>query len=268
MIGILVSQDTTNKINCQALYTFEQLGGNASIGLSSINLAIRTMAIWNMDRRIVIPLVLVILGHWSLILQGVLLSAEWVDGAGCLVTKTNNTILAATFIYSMCFDLIVLVLSAIRLFRTRSSVKSPVVKLLFKDGLIYFLIAFCSNLTVTVFMTLDFNPVMSIVFNVPAACAGTIVASRVVRRLHKFKSAGTELYVNPSQVRSGEMAFASDQTSPKGGVLHPRIQTETNGIHIQMDTFTVAHSAEHMSQKMRDELSESELGLDGKHLAL
>ena len=46
---------------------------------------------------------------------GILLKAEWVPGAGCVITNTNNTILAATFIYSMCFDFTVLVLTAVKL---------------------------------------------------------------------------------------------------------------------------------------------------------
>ena len=44
--------------------------GQAASGLASINLSIRTMALWSHDKRIVFPIIVVILGHWSLILQG------------------------------------------------------------------------------------------------------------------------------------------------------------------------------------------------------
>lgn len=116
------------------------------------------MAIWDMKPYIVAPLVLIILGHWSLILQGrltcpcdaipeltraflgVVLKAAWVEGQGCVITYTNNKILAATFIYSMCFDLIVLILSGSKLYNRRQS--SPIGALLFKDGLFYFVIAY------------------------------------------------------------------------------------------------------------------------------
>lgn len=98
------------------------------------------MALWSQKLYIVIPLVLIILGHWSLILQGVLLKAEWVPGEGCAITKTNNTVLAATFIYSMCFDLVVLVLTAVKLAFPRGQ-RSQLMSMLFKDGLIYFMIA-------------------------------------------------------------------------------------------------------------------------------
>lgn len=80
-----------SEVDCQSLYTFNQLVGQATIGLASINLAIRMyvssnirthcsahtsyrMALWSQNLYIVIPIVLIILGHWSLILQGELAS--------------------------------------------------------------------------------------------------------------------------------------------------------------------------------------------------
>ncbi|OJA20586.1 hypothetical protein AZE42_05375 [Rhizopogon vesiculosus] len=67
--------------------------------------------------------------------------------------------------------------------------------MLFSDGLIYFFIAFVANLIATIFMVLDLNTITSIVFNVPAAMASTIVASRVVRRLINFQP-GPELVLS------------------------------------------------------------------------
>ena len=75
-------------------------------------------------------------GHWSLILQGVLVKASWVEGAGCVVTSTNNTILAATFIYSMIFDLFVL-LSMYKLVLGIKGGRSQLMTLLIKDSLLF-----------------------------------------------------------------------------------------------------------------------------------
>jgi hypothetical protein len=121
------------------------------------------MAVWSQNRYIIALLVVVILGHWSLILQGnmerspqvfeanaiilgVLLKAQWVSGAGCVITSANNTILATIFIYSMCFDFLVLVLNAYKLLgmsrgSTHKVGSSRLAKLIFADGLIYFMIA-------------------------------------------------------------------------------------------------------------------------------
>ncbi|KAH9915989.1 uncharacterized protein B0H18DRAFT_856441, partial [Fomitopsis serialis] len=185
LIGIAIALDATTAINCQALYTYNQVFGNASIGLASINLSLRTMAVWSQVWYIVIPLVAVILGHWSLLLHGILIKAAWIPGQGCAITDTDNTLLAATFIYSMAFDFTVLMLTAWKLTFNKSSgeKRSKIVQLIFGDGLIYFIVAFVANLLATIFMLLNLNAVMSIIANVPAAIASSIVACRVVRRL-------------------------------------------------------------------------------------
>ena len=75
----------------------------------------------------------------------------WVPGQGCVIVNTNNTLLAATFIYSMCFDFTVLVLTAVKLATpNKRSERSRLVKMIFSDGLIYFVVAFAANLLATV----------------------------------------------------------------------------------------------------------------------
>lgn len=127
-------------IDCQALYIFNQVFGNAAIGLASINLSLRTIAVWSQSLYIVVPLVAIILGHWSLLLHGLLIKAAWIDGAGCQITNTDNKLLAVTFIYSMCFDLLVLCLTAYKLLVPRNG-RSRLVNLIFGDGLIFFFVA-------------------------------------------------------------------------------------------------------------------------------
>ncbi|KAH7868942.1 uncharacterized protein C8R40DRAFT_796977 [Lentinula edodes] len=199
LIGILISFDTTTKLNCQAIYIFNQLTGNASVGLASINLGLRTLAVYGNSRTLAIVLIVAILGHWSLILQaGVLLKAAWSPEANqCIIISTNNTILAATFIYSMVFDLLVFLLNAYKLGSRKGNIssmgESRLGKLLFGDGLVYFFVAFLSNLLATVFMLLNLNSIMTVIFNIPAAISSTIVACRVVRRLSTFTNEGAEI---------------------------------------------------------------------------
>ncbi|KAG2008644.1 hypothetical protein CC2G_014052 [Coprinopsis cinerea AmutBmut pab1-1] len=241
MIGIIISLDVVSEINCQALYTFNQIAGDAAVGLASINLAIRTVAIWSHNRWIIFGLVLIILGHWSLILQGVQLKASWVDGVGCVITETNNKILAAIFIYSMCFDLITLLINTYKLLGLSSRVSrglgtSRLSQMIFEDGLIFFFIAFIANLTATVFMVLNLSQIMSVIFNVPAAVFSTIVACRAVRRLTNFNLKGNgvvEIYTSGTQSsnaqanRTGRPPTATAHHITKGGI-------KSDGVHVQV----------------------------------
>lgn len=50
------------------------------------------------------------------------------------------------------------------------------------------------NSMAVVFLTLDLNPILSIILNVPAAIISTIMASRAVRRLSDFTNRGPEVF--------------------------------------------------------------------------
>lgn len=118
------------------------------------------MVIWSQKWYITTPLVVIILGHWSLLLHGepfhlilfnvyhtpssgILLKADWDPVQGCVITSVNNLILIITFIYSMTLDFLVLSLSAYKLIwsSTWDTGRSKLVILLFRDGLIYFIVA-------------------------------------------------------------------------------------------------------------------------------
>ena len=71
---------------------------------------------------------------------GVLLKAVWIPGQGCAITETDNKLLAITFIYSMVFDFIVMILTGYKLFSPAAG-RSRLVVLIFNDGLVYFVIA-------------------------------------------------------------------------------------------------------------------------------
>ncbi|TFK26090.1 hypothetical protein FA15DRAFT_667769 [Coprinopsis marcescibilis] len=235
-IGIAIALNVKTEVDCQALYTFNQCVGNATIGLASINLSLRTIAVWSQAWYIWAPLVAIILGHWSLLLHGILLKATWVPEVGCMITETNSTLLAVTFIYTMSFDFLVLCLTAYKLFNPASG-RSRLVELIFNDGLIYFLVAFLANLVATVFMLLNLNPVMSIMANVPAAIAATIVACRIVRRLSRFTSTGPERFAASTQ--NSTLAFRSQAAShvrpPK--LSSKVVMNEGVDVHVQMETF-------------------------------
>ncbi|KZT71852.1 hypothetical protein DAEQUDRAFT_743957 [Daedalea quercina L-15889] len=235
LIGIAVALNVTKEVNCQALYIYNQLFGNASIGLASINLSLRTMAVWSQRWYVVLPLVAVIMGHWALLLHGVLIKAAWIPGEGCAITNTNNKLLAVTFIYSMVFDFSVLVLTAWKLvFPAVRQQKSRIVQLIFTDGLIFFFIAFLSNLLATIFMLLNLNAVMSIIANVPAAIASTIVACRVVRHLANYTSPTVEVYGSGA---NSTIAFSRGRTRVPATVSLPDKKGMESGVHVQMETF-------------------------------
>ncbi|XP_006463260.1 hypothetical protein AGABI2DRAFT_194141 [Agaricus bisporus var. bisporus H97] len=240
MILMAVSLDSIKVLNCHALYIFEQLAGNACIGLASISLSIRTMAIWGWNKYLVGSFIVIILGHWSLIFQGAQLKVTWIPGSGCFPVETHNRIFVVIFIYAMCFDLLILSLTTYKLVNRLSGNdamgKSKLAHVIFRDGLIYFVIAFVANVLATIFMALNLNSIISIIFNVPAALGCTISACRAVRRLTNFSQNAPEVY---SASNSGQVRFKAPVASGSRMRHRPGTAPQT-GVHVQMETFTRA----------------------------
>ncbi|QRV75162.1 hypothetical protein RhiJN_03177 [Ceratobasidium sp. AG-Ba] len=216
-----------SEINCQAAYTSVQFLGNVTIGATSNLLMFRSMAIWARNTWVVVPLVLIAMGHWAILLHGVIaVRAQWVAEVGvCVVTGTSTLFLRLLYGYTMAFDLLVLVLSIAGLTRTGHGRGSGLWKLLFRDGIAYFTVAFIGNLIAAIFAILHLNAAMDIMFTVPAAVFSAIVACRAVMRLSDWT--GQDVYIHSS-------ARVSSRQTSSG----KRTKQASQGVHISMDTYT------------------------------
>ncbi|KAJ3754918.1 hypothetical protein EV360DRAFT_86388 [Lentinula raphanica] len=241
LVGTAIALNVTTEINCQALYTFNLVIGAAATGLASINLSLRTMAVWAQRWYIVVPLILLILGQWSLLFHGAthmsrtLVKSTYEPEQGCVIAATYSGLLLAASAYTMGLEFVVLSFTAWKLVIGASSSevrmgRSKLVVLIFGDGLIYFIIAFVFNFLVTIFMSLNLNPAMSIIANVPSAVGSTIAACRAVRRLVLFDPSGSEMF---GSTKVSTLAFC---TNTSASVRPPRKSTlKLEGV--QMNTF-------------------------------
>lgn len=232
--------DKVSKVNCQVLYIFNALTANFSVGLASINLCIRTIAVWRSDTYVVVSLIILILGHWALLLRtAVLVKADWIDGQGCVDTGNDIKILIALFTYSMIFDFIVMVLTGIKLrFGFLQKTQSRLVKMLYTDGLMYFAIVFTVDLVALVCTGLNLSPIMSIIGDIPLGTFATIAACRVVRRLNAFvNSKGVDIYMSRTENRTSHLTsieFANGTVAFADGA-------NSQGTRIRMDVVSTTH---------------------------
>jgi hypothetical protein len=111
---------------------------------------------------------------------------------------------------AMFVDLVVLVLSTIGLLLTPG--RSTLWKLLFKDGVVFFLMAFCSNAAATVMLLFNLNPAVNLIFCVPAACITASAASRAFIRLSTW--APPDVYMHQSALIQSTRAGATSKSSP------------------------------------------------------
>ncbi|EIN04631.1 hypothetical protein PUNSTDRAFT_116302 [Punctularia strigosozonata HHB-11173 SS5] len=187
MIGSIIALDVeSRKLHCRALWVSIQAFGEAAVGFSTINLSMRVIAIWNHDRYIVGLIGALVLGHWFLMFRSLPLDAEFIPGLGCAATTLSKTFIAAHYVYTMMFDLVILALSVYKLGVSFNEGNPPLVTLLFRDGVAYFVIVILFNILSVTFMLLDLNPIMRTMFGLPAGVVSVIASSRAVRRLHHY----------------------------------------------------------------------------------
>jgi hypothetical protein len=198
IIGMLIALNTTTEVDCQALYTFNQFFGSAAIGTASTLLMFRTIAIWNKNLFVTIPLVIIAVGHWAVLMYSVtaVKSVFVAEAKTCVLlstgTQNHNLTLNLLYLYTMFVDLAVLIISTIGLLLTPG--RSSLWKLLFKDGIVFFLTAFVCNALAASVLLLDLNPAMNLMFSIPAACLTAGAAARSYIRLSNWSN--QEVYVH------------------------------------------------------------------------
>lgn len=200
IIGMLIALNTTTQLDCQALYTFNQFFGSAAIGTASTLLMFRTIAIWNKNLFVTIPLIVLALGHWAVLMYSVtaVKSVFVPEYKTCVLIETgqgnHNLTLNLLYLYTMFVDLAVLIISTIGLLLTPG--RSSLWKLLFTDGIVFFLTAFICNALAASVLLLDLNPAMNLMFSIPAACLTAGAAARSYIRLSNWSN--QEVYVHGS----------------------------------------------------------------------
>ncbi|KAF9527949.1 hypothetical protein CPB83DRAFT_855493 [Crepidotus variabilis] len=194
-------------LNCALLFAFVHITGNAALGFSSINLAIRTIVIWNRNKFVTAGLSLILLAELSMIVvdtqdairQTSFSTAQSASSnglAGCISGSTGDWI-RVVFALSLTFDLIVLLLNVYKIRqRTHSRIMSfrqngkvfSVTDMIFTQGLIFFGVSFWANTVQIVILSVPFlrETGMNRLFTLAAYTISTIAACRAVRSLTNF----------------------------------------------------------------------------------
>ncbi|KIJ14789.1 hypothetical protein PAXINDRAFT_115516 [Paxillus involutus ATCC 200175] len=136
-----------------------QFAGEITIGCASTNLMIRTWLIWRDSRFVLCLLSLVSVAHWTILIIGrqlFFIDASMTSG-GCNVVYVDITKALAVYLYTMFYDMLVIVLTTIGLSRKRSS--CTLWRRLYRQGIAYFAVTFLANIMPLVrVVCFDFSP--------------------------------------------------------------------------------------------------------------
>ncbi|KJA24497.1 hypothetical protein HYPSUDRAFT_136022, partial [Hypholoma sublateritium FD-334 SS-4] len=158
-LGLIISFSITTEVRAFYQYFFStQWTGNMSILCASTSLMLRTIALWERRISVIVILGTLCFAHWALLYRTMfIVVSQWEPSArACVVVQTNPSILNTTFFFTMGFDFIILIFTAVALL-SRHSARTDLWKLLFQDGLVYFLASFSTNCIPAVLNVLNLN---------------------------------------------------------------------------------------------------------------
>lgn len=215
-IGMLIALNIKSEINCQALYNFNQFAGNSSLGASSTLLMLRSIAIWQRNRYVTIGFLIVGAGLWGVQMHGVTtVRATWDHTQNtCSVDSVTGPYLTLVYLYTMFTDLVVLLVTLAGL--SWSPGRSGLWRMLWEQGIMFFLVAFVANLLPAVMLLVNLNPVINLMFSIPAIAANATCACRCFVGLSEY-------------ARRGDEMSAALQTTPNAGGWTHRIQGPMKG---------------------------------------
>ncbi|KAH9984315.1 hypothetical protein BJV74DRAFT_586937 [Russula compacta] len=196
IILAFIGLDVTSRYNCQAWVTLGLFFGCLSIASASLLIVLRIIAIWNRTKVIVA----IAAGVWVInvlvMIQGfVRVRSAWDPAQGeCVAFSIESS--KPNIIVTLITDIILLLTMLIGLLRLRiqSGDVFGIASLLWKQGLIWLLLATIAEVPTAVFIILNLNDPLDMMFQHFTVIVMSIAATRMYRSLADFVSGSTEQY--------------------------------------------------------------------------
>ncbi|EPQ51635.1 hypothetical protein GLOTRDRAFT_141006 [Gloeophyllum trabeum ATCC 11539] len=175
-------------VNCQVGFQALTLAGSIVMGCATANFAIRTYVLWKDIWPVVLGLVLLVVGHWTILLMSVTsVSASWSAERGtCIFISADRNRVLMLYTYTIAIDFIVLVMTFLPAVRTAGRLShSALWDKLCKQGILYFIAACTAYIFPLVFIVLNLNEIMNVICSIPAGCLSMMASCRSVTALLK-----------------------------------------------------------------------------------
>jgi len=245
LIGVVlgfVLMDTSTKINCQVGISFVISLSFLSTASASLLIVLRIIAIWNRKKLAM----WISLGVWgcnaAFLIQGaVRLRSGWVPASrGCVPLETESS--KPTLIAMLVTDVTLLLIMLVGLLRLRyhRSNMFGLTQLLWRQGLIWLLIATVVEVPPVVFIALNLNVPFNVMFQPPAWITMVIAATRMHRSLVDFTT--------------GSSNIANESFQDSGVTIVKAKRAPTTQIPLdRMDVTVHVVSGPHLARQMRDD---------------
>ncbi|KAF8499708.1 hypothetical protein F5888DRAFT_104529 [Russula emetica] len=190
VILILISFTVTSPMNCQAWVWTSWGSAFLGQGPGSLLLVLRIFAVWNRNKRIIAIAATIWVTNVSLLLLGVVRIRSVWDPAvkSCIVTNVDVCKISIVSNFVADTILLLIMLAGLLRLRRRGGGTHMLWDLLWKQGVIWFVVATFAEFPPAVFMILNLNDVLDMMFLFPSLIMMVIATTRMYRSLRYFSS--------------------------------------------------------------------------------
>ncbi|KZT28137.1 hypothetical protein NEOLEDRAFT_961831 [Neolentinus lepideus HHB14362 ss-1] len=172
------------EVNCMVAFKVVIALGNIAVGLASLLLMIRAVAINAAKKKYLIPLIAILLANWATLLHAVdVADAAWdPQSSSCSIKGTHS--FALNILVSFCADFVFMGVTFSALMQKEGV--SRLWRLLYREGLVCMTVAAAAYLIPSVFVLLNFNDIMNYMFQPFASIVMVTCSTRMYRELSEF----------------------------------------------------------------------------------
>jgi len=184
----LVVMSLTARTNCQAWTTVSFISSYMTFSLASLLIVLRTIAVWQKNRLAIGLAIGVWLINASFLIEGISkLRSQWSNvQSGCTLPNIDSNKLAISAMLGADISLLLIMLVGLLRLRKRGGSKFELGRLLWKQGLIYLVVATTAEVVPVVFLSLDLNVAFNLMFIVSSVVTMSIAATRMYRSLADY----------------------------------------------------------------------------------
>lgn len=235
--------DASSPINCQLWVIFELIFAYLAFAAASLLIVLRIIAIWDRNQIAVAIAVSAWSTNVGFLIHGITqLRAVWAPTQGvCAVLNVESS--KNNIIVTLVTDVVLLITMLVGLLRLRQHGSMlGLGRLLWRQGLIWLLLATAAEVTPTVFISLNLNDPFNLMFQTPSLIVMSIAATRLYRSLTDFTSFSGSY--DTSQSRSGRMAVSDPKRGSTAPIPLDRLEVS---VHRSFDDYPQAHAGQYGS---------------------
>ncbi|KAI0315763.1 hypothetical protein OF83DRAFT_1084733 [Amylostereum chailletii] len=188
LVSIVTGLNLAHKFNCQAWLYSVYCFSYAGLLLASTLIGIRVIAIWNRNRVVIAFVSFALLAFLGTLLHGVIVAKATYDPVSgiCVILRSEENL--PNGICGLVVDVLLLGAMLVGLFRRREASRFGVWKMLWKQGLVWMVLATVAELPSVIFLSYNFNVAMNLMFLTPEMTILLVGATRMYRQLSNFLS--------------------------------------------------------------------------------